>query len=72
MGFTTGNVMKPISRQAVTGRNNPVITKADPLASLTVGNGHFATTVDVTGLQSFPFDYEAGVPLTAMSDWGMP
>ena len=70
MGFTTGNVMKPISRQAVTGRNNPVITKADPLASLTVGNGHFATTVDVTGLQSFPFDYEAGVPLTAMSDWG--
>ena len=70
MGFTTDNVMKPISRQAVTGRNNPVITKADPLASLTVGNGHFATTVDVTGLQSFPFDYEAGVPLTAMSDWG--
>ena len=61
---------KPINRQTVTGRNNPVITQADPLASLTVGNGHFATTVDVTGLQSFPFDYEAGVPLTAMSDWG--
>ena len=70
MGFTTDNVMKPINRQAVTGRNNPVITKADPLASLTVGNGHFATTVDVTGLQSYPFEYEAGVPLTAMSDWG--
>jgi len=70
MGFDTENVMQPINRQAVTGRNNPVITKADPLASLTVGNGHFATTVDVTGLQSFPFDYEAGVPLTAMSDWG--
>ena len=70
MGFDTENVMQPINRQAVTSRNNPVITKADPLASLTVGNGHFATTVDVTGLQSFPFDYEAGVPLTAMSDWG--
>ena len=70
MGFTTDNVMKHINRQAVTGRNNPIITKADPLASLTVGNGHFATTVDVTGLQSFPFEYEAGVPLTAMSDWG--
>ena len=64
------NEQKPINRQAVTGRNNPVITQADPLASLTVGNGHFATTVDVTGLQSFPFDYENGVPLTAMSDWG--
>ena len=70
MGFTTDNVMQPINRQAVTQRNNPVITEADPLASLSVGNGHFATTVDVTGLQSFPFDYEAGVPLTAMSDWG--
>ena len=70
MGFDTENMMQPINRQAVTSRNNPVITKADPLASLSVGNGHFATTVDVTGLQSFPFDYEAGVPLTAMSDWG--
>ena len=70
MGYTTDNVMSPINRQAVIGRNNPIITKADPLASLTVGNGHFATTVDVTGLQSYPFEYEAGVPLTAMSDWG--
>ena len=70
MGFTTENLMQPIDRHAVTNRNNPVITKADPLASLTVGNGHFATTVDVTGMQSYPFEYEAGVPLTTMSDWG--
>ena len=70
MGFTTENVMQPINRQAVTSRNNPVVTEADPLTSLSVGNGHFTTTVDITGLQSYPFDYEAGVPLTAMSDWG--
>ena len=70
MGYTTDNVMQKIDRQAVVSRNNPVITEADPLASLTVGNGHFATTIDVTGLQSYPSDYEAGVPLTAMSDWG--
>ena len=70
LGYNTENTTADINRQAVVTRNNPVITKADPLASLTVGNGHFATTVDVTGLQSFPFDYEAGVPLTAMSDWG--
>ena len=70
MGYDTSNATADINRQAVVTRNNPVITEADPLASLTVGNGHFATTVDVTGLQSFPFDYEAGVPLTAMSDWG--
>ena len=70
LGYDTDNINETISRLAVTSRNNPVITEADPLASLTVGNGHFATTVDVTGLQSYPFEYEAGVPLTAMSDWG--
>ena len=70
LGYDTKNVAQSIDRQAVVSRHNPVITEADPLASLTVGNGHFATTVDVTGMQSFPFEYGAGVPLTAMSDWG--
>ena len=70
LGYDTSNTTAEINRQAVVSRNNPVITEADALASLTVGNGSFATTVDVTGLQSFPFEYEAGVPLTAMSDWG--
>ena len=70
LGYDTSNTTAEINRQAVVTRNNPVVTEASPLASLTVGNGHFATTVDVTGLQSFPFEYEAGVPLTAMSDWG--
>jgi len=70
LGFNTGNTLTSINRQAVVTRNNPVVNEASPLASLTVGNGHFATTVDITGMQSFPFDYEAGVPLTAMSDWG--
>jgi hypothetical protein len=70
LGYDTENVMQPINRQAVVSRNNPVITEADPLASLSVGNGHFATTVDITGLQSYPFEYRGGVPLTAMSDWG--
>ena len=70
LGYNTENTTAVIDRQAVVTRNNPVITEADPLASLSVGNGHFATTVDITGLQSFPFEYGAGVPLTAMSDWG--
>lgn len=61
---------EPIDRQAVVSRHNPVITQADPLSALTVGNGHFATTVDVTGLQSFPDAYAEGIPLTTMSDWG--
>ena len=70
LGYNTENTTAAIDRQSVVSRNNPIITEADPLASLTVGNGHFATTVDITGLQSFPFEYGAGVPLTAMSDWG--
>ena len=70
MGLDIEALENPIDRRAVVTRHNPVVSEADPLASLTVGNGHFATTVDVTGLQSFPFEYEAGVPLTAMSDWG--
>lgn len=70
LGYNTNNATASIDRQAVVNRNNPVVTEADALASLSVGNGHFATTVDITGLQSYPFDYEAGVPLNAMSDWG--
>ena len=63
-------VSAAIDRHAVVSRNNPVITKVDTLASLSVGNGHFVTTVDVTGLQSYPVGYKNGVPLCAMSDWG--
>ena len=70
LGYTVSNVTASIDRHAVVNRNNPVITDTDFLAALTVGNGHFATTVDVTGLQSYPFEYGAGVPLNAMSDWG--
>lgn len=70
LGFNTENTTASINREAVLFRNNPIITKADNLASLTVGNGHFAATVDVTGLQSYTTDYEQGIPLTTMSDWG--
>ena len=70
MGYNVDNVTASIDRHAVVTRNNPVITEADPLASLSVGNGHIAATVDITGLQSYPFEYGAGVPLNTMSDWG--
>ena len=70
LGYNVNNVTASIDRHAVVKRNHPIITEADYLASLSVGNGHFATTVDVTGLQSYPFEYGAGVPLNAMSDWG--
>lgn len=70
LGYDTDNTTAGIDRQAVVSRNNPIITKADSLSSLSVGNGHFAVTVDATGLQSYPEAYKNGVPLNAMSDWG--
>lgn len=59
-----------IDRVALLERNNPRITEIDTLASLTVGNGGFAFTVDVTGLQTFPELYSKGVPLGTQSHWG--
>lgn len=59
-----------INRKAVVQRNNPRVTTLDTLASLSVGNGRFAATVDVTGLQTFPETYSKGVPLCTMSQWG--
>ena len=61
---------QPIDRQALVRRHTVHITRPDPLSSLSVGNGAFAFTVDVTGLQSFPDDYAAGIPLITESQWG--
>lgn len=60
----------PIDREALVDRNNPQITAFDSLASLSVGNGEFAFTVDATGLQTFPDTYKMGVPLGTQSQWG--
>ncbi len=61
---------KGIDREALVARNNPHITSIDNLASLTVGNGNFAYTADITGLQTFPEMYADGVPLGTQSHWG--
>jgi len=37
---------------------------------LSVGNGEFAFTVDVTGLQTFPEAFTHTIPLGTLSDWG--
>jgi protein-glucosylgalactosylhydroxylysine glucosidase len=59
-----------INRKALVRRHNVVVNSADSLSSLTIGNGKFAFTVDVTGLQSFPDAYARGVPLGTQSEWG--
>ena len=60
----------PIDREALVARNNPQVSSFDSLASLSVGNGEFAFTVDATGLQTFPLVYKKGVPLGTQSQWG--
>ncbi|HSC55113.1 MAG TPA: hypothetical protein VLC98_15885 [Phnomibacter sp.] len=63
-------IAQPIQREAVVKRHTIVNTKVDSLASLTIGNGSFAFTTDVTGLQTFPDVYEKGVSLGTQSEWG--
>lgn len=60
----------PIDRQALVTRNNVLVEGFDSLASLSVGNGEFAFTTDLTGLQTFYTEYENGVTLGTQSNWG--
>ncbi|MCD0477932.1 hypothetical protein LPB90_05660 [Chryseobacterium sp. LC2016-29] len=69
IGFSSLNAQK-IDRRKVVQRHNVVNTKADTLSTLTVGNGKFAYTVDITGMQSFPEYYKNGVSLGTQSEWG--
>ncbi|MGO4911517.1 hypothetical protein [Leeuwenhoekiella sp. W20_SRS_FM14] len=59
-----------IDRKAVVSRHNVHLTEIDTLASLTLGNGNFAFTTDITGLQTFPDFYEKGIPLGTQANWG--
>lgn len=68
-GMATENGMK-IDRRALVTRNNVVVTHPDTMATLSVGNGEFAFTTDITGLQTFYREYENGVTLGTQSNWG--
>jgi len=59
-----------IDRHALVTRHNVTLTSPDPLTPLTVGNGQFAFSADVTGLQTFAEYHERGTPLCTQSQWG--
>lgn len=61
---------EPIDRFALVNRHNIKLLHADTMGALSVGNGEFAFTVDASGLQTFPEDYEKGIPLGTMTQWG--
>jgi hypothetical protein len=60
----------PIDRRALVTRHHPILSTFDPESPLSVGNGEFAFTADVTGLQTFAELYEGTLPLGTLSQWG--
>lgn len=69
--------MAGIDRGALLRRHSPRYHAPDTRAPLSVGNGEFCFTADVTGMQTFPDDYTvageegetAGTLLGTMSQW---
>jgi hypothetical protein len=59
-----------IDRQALVRRHNVTLAAPDALSPLSVGNGQFAFTVDVTGLQTFEAFHNPAMPLCTMAQWG--
>jgi hypothetical protein len=60
----------PIDRHAVVARHAVHNTRIDPESALTLGNGDFALTVDITGLQGLERLYhDNGLPLETRSTW---
>jgi hypothetical protein len=59
-----------IDRHELVSRHNITLDKADPLTPLSVGNGRFAFTAGITGLQTFDKFYQQGIALCTQSEWG--
>ncbi len=49
--------------------NNIVNSVIDSMSSMSLGNGHFIFSTDITGLQTFPDFYSSAIPLITSSDW---
>src|SRR5581483_3972134 len=58
-----------IDRKMLVQRHNPVVRRVDPFSALSIGNGEFAFTSDVTGLQTFLEPYDKEFPLCTTSHW---
>jgi hypothetical protein len=70
IGLSLSGSAAPIDRKALVTRHNPVVRSVDYDAPLTVGNGGFAFTADITGLQTFAAEYHRnGVPTETQARW---
>jgi len=58
-----------IDRAALVRRHNPVVTRFDPGSALSLGNGEFAFTADITGLQTFAAECAGSFPVCTTAHW---
>jgi hypothetical protein len=58
-----------IDRRALVTRHDVIFERIDPTSPLMVGNGNFAFTADITGLQTFPGQYAPAAPLLTEAQW---
>jgi len=70
LGFGLNAQSTKIDREKLVRRHTIRQSDTTAFSPLSVGNGKFVFTADITGLQSFPAHYEPGIPLGTQSDWG--
>src|SRR5262252_7924111 len=68
LGVSGSAAAQLIDRRALVDRHAPVVRSVDPFSVLSVGNGDFAFTADLTGLQTFPDTYR-DIPLATQATW---
>ena len=61
--------MAKINRYELVTRHNPILTEANESSPLSVGNGNFAYTADITGMQTLYEEYRKTLPLCTMAQW---
>ncbi|MDO4296723.1 MAG: glycoside hydrolase family 65 [bacterium] len=59
-----------INRKELVSRHNPILTQIRTQSPLSVGNGNFAYTADITGMQTLYGEYKQVLPLCTMAQWG--
>lgn len=57
-----------VNKKQFVEKHSPTVAEVDPLSPLSLGNGEFGFSADITGLQTFPESYET--PLSTQSNWG--
>ncbi|NLH16786.1 MAG: hypothetical protein GX455_09420 [Phycisphaerae bacterium] len=69
-GVIAQSAPEAIDREAVVRRHCPALEQVDTLSPLSVGNGPFAFTCDITGLQTFDEAYRStGIGMETQASW---